>query len=154
MSTVDRGLQQPPPPVPLRQNERYAGVGPFDTEGGVVVSDSAFVFFAIEVIALINKSSLIAEDKVAVGEAPRHEELPVVGGAERYAVPLPVSRRIGPQIDGYVKDLPFDHPHQFGLRVGAGLEVQAAQYAPARARLVVLYEAGGDAGFPEGAFVV
>ena len=55
--------------------------------------------------------------------------------------PTPIGRAAGANVDRDVEDPAARHPHQLALRVRADLQVQAAQDALRRARMVVLDEA-------------
>src|SRR5690606_11936705 len=59
-------------------------------------------------------------------------------------VPAAERRRVGADVHRDVEDAPADDPDELGLP-RRGLIVQAAQGAPARARVVVLHEDVGDA---------
>ena len=72
-------------------------------------------------------------------EADRDEQLAVADVVELVALPLAVGRRVAPQVDRDVPDPPADAADQLRLP-GRGLEVQAAEDPPARARVVVLDE--------------
>ena len=74
-------------------------------------------------------------------EADRDPQLAPVDVVELERLPLPERRRAAPQVDRDVEHAPARNPHELAL-AGVGLEVDAAQRAAPRARLVVLYEGG------------
>src|SRR5262249_25685246 len=61
-----------------------------------------------------------------------------------HADPSPVGGRAAPDVDGYVEHFALDHAYELGLRT-AKLQMEAAQRALDRARVVVLYERRVDA---------
>ena len=63
---------------------------------------------------------------------------------ELAALPLAERRRVAPQVDRDVEDAAAGHAHELAL-AGVGLEVDPAQRAAARARVVVLHEVRGNA---------
>ena len=85
-----------------------------------------------------------AEDAEAVREPGRHVALPEVVGRERDANPSAERRRAAADVDGDVEDLALDDADQLALRP-PDLQMQAAQRAADRPRMVVLHERAGDA---------
>src|SRR5262245_10841243 len=79
----------------------------------------------------------------------------MVLAAEFDADPATERRAARPDIDRHVEHTALRHAHQLALRMRCALEVQPAQYASARARMVVLHERDALAGrLVEGALVV
>ncbi len=82
---------------------------------------------------------LIGENAEAVSEADGQVELAVVAVAELVALPAPVCGGVAAQVHGHVPDLAPGAAHQLRL-AGIGLEVNPAEDAPCRARVVFLDE--------------
>ena len=74
-----------------------------------------------------------------MGEALGNPHLPPVRGREALPHPAAERGRAAPKIHRHVEHLPRHHAHELALRL-ARLEVQAAQHAGGRARVVVLDE--------------
>jgi hypothetical protein len=74
-----------------------------------------------------------------VREADRHQELAMQLVVELVALPPPVRGRGTPQVDGDVPDRAAQAANELRLARG-GLEVEPAQDAAARARVVLLHE--------------
>ena len=78
-------------------------------------------------------------------EAGRDPELAVADVVELEADPVPEGRAGAAHVGRDVENPAARHPHQLALRVRIALQVQAAQDAFGRARLVVLDEGHGRA---------
>ena len=74
-----------------------------------------------------------------MGKALGHEQLMMVFGGQRRAIPLTEGRGIGADVDRDIEDLALQHVNQLalGMRV---LEMQPAQGAPSGKRQIVLHE--------------
>src|SRR5690606_39211728 len=126
----------------LREQRRLDGPG--DAEVGVVPGETALVVGAVVVRALVEEVGLVGEDAEAVGEAGRDPELAVVLVRERDAVGAAEGGRAAPEVHDDVVDGAAGTLDELALGV-APLEVEAAEGAPPRTRVVVLHERGGDA---------
>ena len=128
------------------EDGRDAGVGPVDAEGGVVEAEAALGFLAVEVVALVGEEGVILEDGEAVGETAGDEELAAVVGGEEDRNVLAEGGGTLADVHGDIPDGAAEDTDEFGLSVGAGLPVEAADNAAGGAALVVLDEVGEDAG--------
>src|SRR3954463_4923263 len=114
---------------------------PLDPDVGIGERDPALGGRVVVVGALVDEIGLVRQDAEAVAEADRDPQLAPVDVVELERLPLPERRRAAPQVDRDVEHAPARDPHELAL-AGVGLEVDAAQRASPRARLVVLDEGG------------
>lgn len=97
-------------------------------------------------IDLVEHIGHLGEHQKAVREASGHPQLFVVLIIEQESARVTEARGVATQVNDHIKNRPTQHPHQFPLGVRGGLEVQAAQGAAARARVVQLRERGNSEG--------
>lgn len=89
-----------------------------------------------------------------MGESARNEQLQVVHVAELHGDVFAVRFRSLAQVDGDVQHPALQNAHQLRLRVFALLEMQTANHAVGRFRLVVLHEFRRHAVVVEQLFVI
>ena len=128
------------------EDGRDAGVGPVDAEGGIVEAEAALGFLAVEVVALVGEERVVLEDDEAVGEAAGDEELAAILGGEEDRDVFAEGGGTLADVHGDIPDGAAEDADEFGLGVGAGLPVEAADDAAGGAALVVLDEVGEDVG--------
>ena len=75
---------------------------PINAERWVVVSDAAFVRFAVYIVAFVLKNGGFGQHRVAMRKTTRHKKLRMIFGTQHDGKPLLVGFGIGSQIDGYI----------------------------------------------------
>lgn len=123
--------------VARREDGRAPSERPLDTDLGVVPGDGKLLGRIVRRALLIGDDGFVFQCKEAVQKSARHVNLLPLGSGERASEPSAVRRALRSQIDDRVEDAAANDADQFSH---APIAVQAAQYAAARERNVVLNE--------------
>jgi hypothetical protein len=127
--------------------------GPGDVEGGVVPEDGAFSGWVVGVGGFVEDFGGVGEDEEAVGEAfgdPKELEAVVRGrGLEVKSGPFAEVGGVAAEVDDEVPDVTREDADELSLGLDE-LVVQAPEDAFRGEGLVVLDEAGGEAGGGKG----
>lgn len=78
---------------------------PLDPDGGVVPHEAAFIVGMVDIIAFVAKLGSIGQNKKAVREPTRDEELALILSRKHYALPLAIRRAAFAQINRHIEDL-------------------------------------------------
>ena len=78
---------------------------PLDPDGGVVPHEAAFIVGVVDIIAFVAKLGSIRQNKEAVREPTRDEELALILSRKYYALPFTIRRAAFAQIDRHIEDL-------------------------------------------------
>src|SRR6266571_1843782 len=112
---------------------------PRNVDGRIVPDDSVLVIRCIEVSAFVLHLGNVGSDAVAMSEACRYEQLPLVLCRQFHTDPTPKVRRAPADIHRDVKNGSTDSPQQLSLGPQQ-LIMQPADRPARRARMVVLDE--------------
>lgn len=78
---------------------------PLDPDGGVVPHEAAFIVGVVDIIAFVAKLGSIGQNKEAVREPTRDEELTLVLSRKHHTLPLAIRWATFAQINRHIEDL-------------------------------------------------
>ena len=78
---------------------------PLDPDGEVVPHEAAFIVGVVDIIAFVAKLGSIGQNKKAVREPTRDEELALILNRKHYTLPLAIRRAAFAQVNRHIKDL-------------------------------------------------
>src|SRR5262245_42025029 len=128
----------------VARGERRCRNRPGDPDGRIVPGNADLAARVVHIGALVFDLRDRRDDAESVRESRRDEALLEIRGGQVGGNPRTEGRGAAADVDGDVENLALDHPDQLSLRPPY-LQMQAAQRAADRSRMIVLHEGAGNA---------